>query len=74
MIDIEELWSVKTLRRTDGAIWQDVLSRIVRDTTSIEPDLPRVLEVGRLVSILLDDMARYPMPEWQVPDSRTTLF
>lgn len=66
MIDIEELWSVKTLRRTDGAIWQDVLSRIVRDTTSIEPDLPRVLEVGRLVSILLDDMARYPMPEFVI--------
>lgn len=67
MIDIEDLASVRTLRRADGSSWQDILEPIVRDTARFESNqLPELLQVGRLVSLLLEELVRYPMPEFVI--------
>lgn len=67
MIEIGNLSSVRILRRTDGATWGEVLEPIVRDTAGVEPNhIPELIEVGRLVPLLLNEIAKYPMPEFVI--------
>jgi len=65
--DIESLQSIKILRRADGATWHGILEPVLRDTKGIDPTTPLGLdEFNRLISLLLNELARYELPEFTV--------
>lgn len=67
VIDIENLSSVKTLRRADGLAWETVLEPILRDSAWFKPEqLAYLPQIGRLVSVLLDEITRYQLPEFVI--------